>query len=188
MEEGRICGESPMQWNATCAIALCGLSVLFAPNSANAEWVKLEPPDAGFSVFLPATPTMQTKQEPSQVVNRIWIARAGTILCLMGVTDYYAPFDKEVELDLDMKNFLKAIEGTATSQEKVSFRDAPDGPLPALRFGFSKTGWTGRSLVVLAGDRVYNAVAMSSADADAKDLARCLAFKVTAKSPHWQTH
>jgi hypothetical protein len=177
-----------MQWNATCAIALCGLSVLFASNSANAEWVKLEPADAGFSVSLPATPTMQTKGDRSKAVSRIWIARVGTILCLMGVTDYYAPIDKEVELDLDMKNFLKAIDGTATAQEKVSFRDAPDGPLPALRFSFSKTGWTGRSLVVLAGDRVYQAAAMSSAGSDAKDLARCVAFKVTAKSPHWQAH
>jgi len=175
-----------MQWNVTCAIALCGLSALFASTSANAEWVKLEPPDAGFSVFLPATPKLETKEEPSRTHSRIWIARVGSILCLMGTTDYYAPFDKEVELDLDMKNFLKAIDGTATAQEKVSFRDAPDGPLPALRFSFSKTSWTGRSLVVLAGDRVYQAVGMSSAASDAKDLARCVAFKITAKSPHWQ--
>jgi hypothetical protein len=177
-----------MQWNATCATALCGLSLLFASNSANAEWVKVEPPDAGFSVFLPATPTMETKGDPSQFVSRIWIARVGTILCLMGMTDYHAPFDKEVELDLDMKNFLKAINGTATAQEKVSFRDAPDGPLPALRFSFSKTGYTGRSLIVLAGDRVYQAAALSSAASDAKDVARCVAFKITAKSPHWQAH
>jgi hypothetical protein len=177
-----------MQWNATCAIALCGISVLFASNSANAEWIKVEPPDAGFSIFLPATPKLETKEDPSRTRSRIWVARAGTMLCLMGETDYYAPFDKEKELDLDMKNFLKAIDGTATAHETVSFRDAPDGPLPALRFSFTKPGWTGRSLVVLAGDRVYQAVAMSSAGADAKDLARCLAFKVTAKSPHWQTH
>jgi hypothetical protein len=177
-----------MQRNAKCAIAPCGLLALFASNSANAEWVKVEPPDAGFSIFLPATPTMQTKGDPSQAVSRIWIARVGTILCLMSVTDYYAPIDKEKELDLDMKNFLKAIEGTATAQEKVSFRDAPDGPLPALRFSFSKPGWTGRSLVVLAGDRVYQAAALSSGGSEAKDLARCVAFKVIAKSPHWQAH
>src|SRR6201987_4283480 len=132
-----------MQWNVTCAMALCGLSVLFASSSANAEWVKVEPPDAGFSVFLPATPKMETKGDTPQVVSRMWIARTGTILCLMGVTDYHAPFDKEVELDLDMKNFLKAIDGTATAQEKVSFRDAPDGTLPALRFNLCKILWPG---------------------------------------------
>jgi|GEM_PF-2493750 len=129
---------------------------------------------------------MTTKEQPD-VVSHIWIARMGNILCLIGVTDYNVRIDNaEEELQFDMKNFLKEIEGTATAQQKLSFRDAPDGPLPALRFSFSKTGWTGQSLVVAAGDRVYQSAALGSAGSDPKDLARCVAFKVTAKSRHWQ--
>lgn len=174
-----------MTWKIRFAVALFGLWALFGSNSAKAAWVKVEPADAGFSVFFPATPTM-TKNEKPGAVGRTWVARAGNILCVIGVTDYSAHIDAEEELDLDMKNFLKAIEGTATAKQKMSFRDAPDGPLPALQFSFSKTGWTGRSLVVVAGDSSYMAAALGSAGFDPKDVARCLAFKVTAKSRHWQ--
>jgi hypothetical protein len=168
------------------AVALFGLWALFGSNSAKATWVKVEPADAGFSVFLPVTPTMAKEEKPG-AVGRTWVARAANILCVIGVTDYSVHVDAEQELELDMKNFLKAIEGTATAKQKVSFRDAPDGPLPALRFSFNRTGWTGQSLVVVAGDRSYMAAALGSPGSDPKDVARCLAFKVTAKSRHYQT-
>jgi hypothetical protein len=140
----------------------------FGSNPAKAAWFKVEPADAGFSVFFPATPTMETKEEHN-AVSRVWVARAGNILCLITVTNYNGRIDAERELDLDMKNFLKAIEGsTATAQQKLSFRDAPDGPLPALHFDFTSPGWIGQSLVVVSGDRSYMSAALGSAGYDPK--------------------
>src|SRR5262249_31481042 len=148
--------EMPM--NSRFAVALAAFALLFAC-SAQAAWVKVEPADAGFSVFFPATPTSATEQKP-RVVTRIWNARAGKLICLIGVSDYDAHVEAERELELDMQNFLKQTQATATSQERVTFRDAPDGPLPALKFSFSKSGYTGQSLVVVAGDRSYQAAAI----------------------------
>lgn len=176
-----------MAWKIRFAGALFVLWALFGSNSAKAAWVKVEPADGGFSVFLPATPTMTTKDN-SGAVSRTWVARAGNISCVMAVTDYSERLNADTELELDMTNFLKGIEGTATAKQKLSFRDAPDGPLPALRFSFSRTGMTGQSLIVVAGDRGYMAAALGSAGSDPKDIARCVAFKITAKSRHWQAH
>ena len=100
-----------------CAVWLWAL---FASNSAQAAWVKIEPADAGFSVFLPATPTMTTEQK-SGTVSRIWVARAGNISCVMVVTDYSERLVPDTELERDMNNFLKGIEGTATAKQKRTF-------------------------------------------------------------------
>jgi len=167
------------------AVALAGLSVLAAGDAAAAAWVKLEPPDAGFSVFFPAAPNPTTIEKPDHVTH-IWTVHADNLVCLIAVADYKAHIDAERELDLDMKNFLMQIRGTATSQQKVSFRDAPDGPLPALQFSFSQTGFTGRSLIVVSGDRTYQAAASVSGTSETPDVSRCIAFKVTAPSRHWQ--
>ena len=174
-----------MRWSVRFAIVLSGLALLPASSSAQADWVKLEAADAGFSVSFPGTPTLQTTEKPASV-TRLWSARVGKILCLIAVTDYNAHIDAEKELTLDMANLLKEIKGTATSQQKSNFRDAPDGPLPALQFSFTMAGWTGQSLVVVAGDRAYQATAVAAVGSDTKDLPRCLALKVTAKSRHWQ--
>jgi len=155
--------------------------------SAKAAWLKVEPPDGGFSVFFPATPTATTK-ESSGTLTRIWTARAGNLQCLIGMTDYNGHLDAEQELELDMKNFLKAVNASLQSQERLSFRAAPDGPLPGLKFGFAKTGLTGQSVVVVSGDRSYQAVAIVSDGPYAKDASRCLDFKITSQSRHWQGH
>jgi hypothetical protein len=176
---------SQMQRKLRLAVVLTSLSALWGSNSAQADWLKLEPADAGFSVSFPAKPTAETKEKPTSV-TRLWTVRAGHLVCIFGVTDYKGHIDAERELDGDMTNFLKSIEGTATSQQKLSFRDAPDGPLPALQFSFTRPGWTGRSLIVVSGDRSYQAAAFAEVGSDAKDLTRCIAFKVTVKSPHWQ--
>ncbi len=174
-----------MRGNLRLAIVLSGLSVLLAGHPARAEWVKVEPADAGFSVFFPGTPTAKTSEKPESVTH-IWSARVGKIVCSIGVTDYNGRLDAESELQLDMENFLKQIQATATSQKKLSFRDAPDGPLPALQFSFTRTGWTGQSLVVVSGDRSFQVAALAEVGSDTKDLPRCLALKVTSTSRHYQ--
>ncbi len=178
-------GDGGMRGILRFAIVTSALSVLLASNAARAEWVKVEPPDGGFSMFFPGTPTAKTSKKPESVTH-IWSARVGKIVCSIGVTDYNGRLDAEQELQLDMENFLKQIQATATSQQKLSFRDAPDGPLPALRFSFTRSGWTGQSLVVVAGDRSYQVAALAETGSDTKDLARCIAFKVTAKSRYYQ--
>ncbi len=174
-----------MRWNLQFAAGLVAVSALCASAAARAEWVKLEPPEGGFSVFFPGTPTAKTNEKPESVTH-LWSVRAGKIVCSIGVTDYNGRLDAEQELRLDMENFLKQIQATATSQKKLSFSDAPDGPLPALQFSFTRTGWTGQSLVVVTGDRSYQVAALAEAGSDTKDLPRCLALKVTANSRHYQ--
>ena len=174
-----------MRRGGRLASVLLGVAMLLGTSAAQTAWVKLEPADAGFSVFFPVTPTFNTDDKPGSV-TRVWTARAGKLVCRIVVVDYKGRVAADEELEADMTNFLKAVEGTATSKQKLSFGDAPDGPLPALRFSFTMAGWTGQSLVVVAGDRTYQAVGIAEAGSDTKDLARCVAFKVTAKPRHWQ--
>src|SRR5262249_59160642 len=75
--------EMPM--NSRFAVALAAFALLFAC-SAQAAWVKVEPADAGFSVFFPATPTSPREQKP-RVVTGIWNGRAGKPFRLLGVVD-----------------------------------------------------------------------------------------------------
>jgi hypothetical protein len=168
------------------AIALLGAAALFASQSAQAEWVKVEPADAGFSMLLPVTPTPSTSEKPS-VHNRIWTARVGNLICLMGVTDYDGHINAESELAQDLTNFLKSAQGTATSQQRINFADAPDGPLPALQYKFTRAGGQiGQGLFVSSGDRTYGAIAVAIDGKETPDLARCVTFKITAPSRHWQ--
>jgi hypothetical protein len=169
--------------NFSFAAALSGFSMLLLSTAAQAEWVKVEPPGEGFSVFFPATPTYE-----SQPGGRTWIVRAGNLLCLFVVTDYNLHVDADNELELDVRNFLKELNGSLQSQERLSFRAAPDGPLPAVKFSFAIKNGAGQSLIVVSGDRVYNAAAVAVDGADRKDVSRCVDFKITAPSRHWQGH
>ncbi|HEY1474459.1 MAG TPA: hypothetical protein VGF53_10280 [Pseudolabrys sp.] len=163
------------------------LSVLLLATQAQAAWRTLAPPDAGFSVLYPDTPTAKTESKP-RVVTRIWIARTSTLLCLSGVTDYDGHIDAATELQLDMKNFLAAVNGTVKSQEQMNFSNASSGPFPALDFSFNTATGAGRSLVVVAGDRTYQLVVIGVDGHDAKaETARIFSsFKISAPPRHWQ--
>ena len=107
---------------------------------------------------------------------------------LIGVTDYDAHIDADRELELDVKNFLTSDKGTLKAQTRVTFSNAPDGPLPAVDFTFTDAAGPGRSLVVVSGDRAYQVVVRAENGYDGSaDMARVInSFRITQPSRHWQ--
>ncbi len=166
------------------------LSILLMPLAclrAQAAWQTLVPGDAGFSILAPDTPKLVTTQKP-KVISRMWVAKTSGILFLAGVTDYDAHINTETELDLDMKNFLKEVNGTVQSQKRLTFNQTSHEVLPALDFSFVAPSGAGRSLIVVAGDRTYQLVVIGLSHYDAKaETDRILASsKITAPARHWQ--
>ena len=108
---------------------------------------------------------------------------------LIGVTDYDAHINTELELELDVKNFITADQGSALkSQKRLTFSKAPDGPLPAAEFTFTDRAGNGESLIVVSGDRTYQVVVRSPFGHDDKaGMARVLnSFRISQPSRHWQ--
>jgi hypothetical protein len=129
--------------------------------SADTGWVTVAPDDAGFSAEFPVTPVRQV-QPGKGYSTTLWLAKSsdGNLMVLAGVTDYWSHIDTDQELELDQKNFLSAVGGTATSSQRDTF-PGPKAKLPSVVFEFSVPGsWNGRSRVVVDGDTAYQTVVM----------------------------
>jgi hypothetical protein len=107
---------------------------------------------------------------------------------VMAVGDYAAHLQADPALDYYMDNFIKGAGGTMLSQRKMSFAEAPDGPLEAVNFTFSLAQARGESIVVVSGDRTYQIAVMYPKDYDGKEYAERIldSFKITAPSKYWE--
>lgn len=169
------------------AVALAA-AFLFPAAGASAQWVTISPPEAGFSADFPATPEFSSDSSKPRVHTRFWLNKSG-LFVLIGVTDYDAHINTELELELDVKNFITADQGSALkSQKRWTFSKAPDGPLPAAEFTFTDRAGNGESLIVVSGDRTYQVVVRSPFGHDDKAaMARVLnSFRISQPSRHWQ--
>jgi hypothetical protein len=164
------------------------LSVLFPAVKAQAQWVTVAPPEGGFSAVLPAPAEFKSLPPQPKVETRVWFEHDSKLFGLIGVSDYDAHIDPERELELDVKNFLTSDGGTLISQKRLTFKKAPDGPLPAVDFTFSDAAGPGESLVVVSGDRAYQVVVRAENGYDGRaDMARIIkSFRITVPSRHWQ--
>jgi hypothetical protein len=164
------------------------LSVLFPTVKARAQWVTVAPPEGGFSAAFPAQAEFRQLPPKPKVDTRVWLENNGELLAIVGVTDYDAHIDAELELELDVKNFVTSDKGTLKSQKRLTFSKTPDGPLQAVYFTFSDAAGSGESLVVVSGDRAYQVVARAANGYDGgADMARVIdSFRITVPSRHWQ--
>jgi hypothetical protein len=170
------------------AVALAAALAVIFPAAGAAQWVTVTPPEAGFSADFPATPESSSDSSKPRVHTRFWLNKSG-LFVLIGVTDYDAHINTELELELDVKNFITADQGsTLKSQKRLTFSKAPDGPLPAAEFTFTDKAGNGESLIVVSGDRTYQVVVRSPFGHDDKaGMARVLnSFRVLQPSRHWQ--
>ena len=170
------------------AVALAAaLAVLFPAASASAQWVTVSPPEAGFSADFPATPESSSDSSKPRVHTPFWLNNG--LFVLIGVTDYDAHINTELELELDVKNFITADRGsTLKSQKRLTFGKAPDGPLPAAEFTFTDKAGNGEPLIVVSGDSTYQVAVQSPFGHDDKGgMARVLNFfRISQPSRHWQ--
>ena len=75
--------------------------------------------------------------------------------CMVALADYNINPDVEAELLLNQTNFIKAVEGTLLTSRRTEFLNPPE-KLPALTFTFDMPpNYTGKSIVILRGNRVY---------------------------------
>ena len=149
-----------LKFSRIIAAALCLLPLLTA---ADTGWVTVAPDNAGFSAEFPVPPSPQV--QPGQgYTTSIWTAKSadGNVLVLTGVTDYWADIDTDQEPNLDQKNFLSSVGGTASSSKRDMYLGAKrKTKLPSATFDFSTTsGWNGRSLIIKDGNTVYQTAVM----------------------------
>ena len=140
------------------------------------------------SADFPATPESSSDSSKPRVHTRFWLNKSD-LFVLIGITDYDAHINTELELELDVKNFIAADQGsTLKSQKRLTFSKAPDGPLPAAEFTFTDRAGNGESLIVVSGDRTYQVVVRSPFGHDDKaGMARVLnSFRILQPSRHWQ--
>ena len=140
------------------ASMLAALSLLPVLAAGDAGWVAFSPDNAGFSAKFPLTPTPQVTRKKG-FDNTVWLAKSadGNYMVMMSTTDYWQHVDTEEEMRLDQENFLKAVNGTATSSSHDPFPAAKGKTkLPSIVFEY-KIGdqWTGRSRVIVDGDTAY---------------------------------
>ena len=154
----------------------------------SSPWVTLSPPDGGFSIDFPGQPQLAQIPPKPKTHTRVWSVHSSQLLDLFGVTDYDQNIDAERELQLDVTNFLASEGGTLKEQHRLTFANAPDGPLPAVDFTFTDAAGPGESLVVVSGDRSYQIVVRAENGYDgAAATARVLqSFRITQPSRHWQ--
>jgi len=169
-------------------VLAAALSVLYPAAAARAQWVTVAPPESGFSALLPGAPEYRHLPAKPKVDTRVWLVHDAKRFFLIGVTNYDAHIDADLELELDVKNFLTSDKGTLKAQTRVTFSKAPDGPLPAVDFTFTDAAGPGRSLVVVSGDRAYQVVVRAENGYDGTaDMARVInSFRITRPSRHWQ--
>jgi hypothetical protein len=90
--------------------------------------------------------------------TRLFKARAENYFCMVGISDYNIKPNVEKELLLNQNNFIEAIKGTLGTSRRHEFGNAPE-KLPALTFTFEMPpDYTGKSIVVLNGSRVYELI------------------------------
>lgn len=130
---------------------------------ADTGWVTYAPDNAGFSAKFPVMPTPQVTRK-QDVDNTVWVAKSadGNFMVLMTTTDYWQHIDADEEMRLDQENFLKAINGTATTSRSDPFPAARGKQrLPSTVFDYQiGDQWTGRSRVIVDGDTAYQSAVM----------------------------
>lgn len=141
---------------------LAALMLLPLLATADSGWVRFAPDNAGFSAKFPVMPTAQVTRK-QDMDNTVWVAKSadGNFMVLMSTTDYWQHIDTQDEMRLDQENFLKAINGTATTSRADPFPGPKRGKkLPSIVFDYQiGDQWTGRSRVIVDGDTAYqNAV------------------------------
>ncbi len=147
------------------SIAITTALLLLAPlaSVADSGWVTAAPDNAGFSAEFPVAPSPQV-QSGQGFTTSMWLAKSadGNVLVLTGVTDYWADIDTDQELELDQKNFLSSVGGTASSSKRDTYPGTKrKTKLPSVVFDFSTaSGWNGRSRVIKDGDTVYQTAVM----------------------------
>lgn len=139
------------------------LSLLPLLAAGDAGWVTYAPDNAGFSAKFPVMPTPQVTRK-QDVDNTVWIAKSadGNFMVLMTTTDYWQHIEAEEEMRLDQENFLKAINGSASSSTHDPFPAAKGKKkLPSIVFDYQiGDQWTGRSRVIVDGDTAYQSAVM----------------------------
>lgn len=118
---------------------LSALSLLPALAVAGSGWVTVVADNAGFSAEVPTDPAAPQATNGVGYSTDIWLTKStdGNVMVLVGLTDYWQDIDTEQELQLDETNFLKGVNGTATSSQRDTLPDATGKRrLPSLVFEF----------------------------------------------------
>ena len=130
---------------------------------ADTAWVTMAPDNAGFSAKFPVVPAPQVTRK-QDVDTTVWVAKSadGNFMVLMSTTDYWQHIDAANEMRLDQENFLKAINGTATTTTPDPFPAARGKQkLPSTVFDYQiGDQWSGRSRVIVDGDTAYQSAVM----------------------------
>jgi hypothetical protein len=102
-------------------------------------------------------PTVEKKGDKIGTV-RLFTARTDNCFCMVGISDYNFKPDVEAELLLNQTNFIKAVKGTLGTSRRGGFAYG-EIVLPTLTFTFEMPpNHTGKSIVILNGNRVYQLV------------------------------
>ena len=161
---------------ATIFVLVCALAVSAAQS---AEWIKVSPLGAGFSVLMPAKPEAEVKSTEDFTSHLFSITTDKTIY-LAGYCDY-APSIKlsvDAELTANCDKFLKGLNATLVASKQITL----DGR-PGLEFTGESEQASFKSRVYLSGNRVYQvAVAVLSGKTDSDNVDRFFASFALANS------
>ena len=139
------------------------LLLLSAPHAAQlANWVKLEPPGAGFSVMMPIRPNESMETKEDYTVHTYGAATANTIFIVVYVD--YAPSMKlndAAELAANRDNLLKGVNAQLISSKEIKL----DGRA-GIEFTAADDRRLYKSRVYIFGNRVHQIAAATLKDSE----------------------
>jgi len=145
----------------------------------NAEWIKVSPLGAGFSVLMPAKPEEEVKST-DDFTSHLFSITTTKVVYLAGYGDY-APSIKlsaDAELTSNRDKFLKGLNATLLASKQITL----DGR-PGLEFTGESQQASFKSRVYLSGNRVYQvAVAVLDGKTDSDNVDRFFASFALANS------
>lgn len=165
--------------SATIFVLACALA---AGAFQNAEWIRVSPVGAGFSVLMPAKPEEEVKPS-DDFTSHLFSITTDKAVYLAGYGEY-APSIKlsgEAELTANHDKFLRGLNATLLASKPISL----DGR-PGLEFTGESEQASFKSRVYLSGNRVYQvAVAVLSGKTDSDNVDRFFAsFAFTKSESH----
>ena len=166
--------------NAAAILVLaCALAV---SAFQSAEWVKVSPVGAGFSVLMPAKPEEEVKPNGDFTLHLFSITTDKAIY-LAGYGDY-APAIKvsvDAELTANRDKFLRGLNAALVASKQITL----DGH-PGLEFTGESEQASFKSRIYLFGNRVYQAaVAVLSGKTDSANVDRFFdSFAFTNSESH----
>jgi len=161
---------------AAILVLVCALTV---SAFQNADWIKVAPVGAGFSVLMPGKPEEEVKSAPDFTLHLFSIMAEKTIY--VAAYGDYAPSTKlapDGELMANRDNFLKGLNATLVASKQITL----DGR-PGLEFTGESEQASFKSRVYLFGNRVYQvAVAVLGGKTDSANADRFFASFAFANS------